>query len=66
MTSSEDHDEIKRFLIFKRVVPVDVDKENEEEVENILAEFAGQKCTIEYDNSEDELVIVKRLIISSE
>ena len=66
VTSSEDDEEIKTFLFFKRVVPLIITEGTEEDVETKLAEYAGHKCIIEYDNSEEEIVIIRRLNISFE
>ena len=61
--SKENEEEIKTFLIFKRAATMVTTQETEEDVDNRLAEYSGQHCTVEYDNSdEDKLVIVKRLI----
>ena len=66
VTSSEDDEEIKTFLFFKRVVPLIITEGTEEDVETKLAEYAGHKCIIEYDNSEEAIVIIRRLNFSFE
>ena len=66
VTSSEDDEEIKTFLFFKRVVPLIITEGTEEDVETKLAEYAGHKCIIEYDNSEKEIVIIRIFNISFE
>ena len=66
VTTSEDDEDIKTFLFFKRVVPIIITEGTEDDVENKLAEYAGKNCIIEYDNSEEAIVIIRRLNISFE
>ena len=59
---NEDGDEIKTFLIFKRAALMITTEETEELVDTRLAEYCGSQCTVEYDDSDDEPVILKRLV----
>ena len=59
----DNEEEIKTFLMFKRAAKMITTEETEEDVENKLAEYSGGQCTIEYDNSDEELVILRRLVI---
>ena len=59
---NEDKEEIRPFLMFKRAATMITNEETEELVENKLAEYCGSQCTVEYDDSDEELVILKRLV----
>ena len=62
--SPGDEEEIKTFLLFKKHATMITKENTEDEVETKLAEFSGQRCTVEYDNPEDDdkLVILKRFV----
>ena len=66
MESDNTEDDIKTFLIFKRAISIITFENDEDAIETKLAEYEGQKCTVEYDeaNDEEKLVIAKRLTIS--
>ena len=61
----DEDDEMKSFLLFKRTAKMIKDESTEDDIENKLAEFAGCRCKVEYDEPDDEekLVIIKRFTI---
>ena len=63
--STDNEEEIKTFLIFKRAAIMITIEETEDEIEKKLAEYCGRQCTVEYDDTEedDKLIILKRLTV---
>ena len=59
--------DVKTFLMFKRTAKMITSEENEESVETKLAEYQGQKCSVEHDDASDSdtIVIVKNLVINA-
>ena len=50
LETDADTEEIKNYLIFKRVATMITTESNEEAVENKLIEYEGSRCTVEHNN----------------
>ena len=62
----ENKEEIKNYLVFKRVATMITIEDEEEAVENKLLEYEGKRCTIEHDDADNDErpVIAKRMLVN--
>jgi hypothetical protein len=61
---SDNTDDVKTFMMFKRAAKMITTEENEETVASKLAEYVGQQCIVEHDatGEDDQIVILKNLV----
>ena len=61
---SDNKDDVKTFMMFKRAAKMITTEENEETVASKLAEYVGQQCIVEHDatGEDDHIVILKNLV----
>ena len=59
-------DDIKPFLIFKRLMKMITDEDGEDEINAKMGQLEGKECKIDFDDptNDDEIIIPKRLIVN--